>query len=1054
MDTHDGGDSRPDGRPSGEATVPHEREVSSPIRVLHVDDDPDVLDLAESMLARELPGAAVLTTTDPKEALAMAGEVDCLVSDLAMRPWDGLDLLDRVRKRHPDLPFVLYTSKGADEVASEALARGATDFVRKRPGRVGSELLANRIANAVAARRAASDADGRDDGEVSYREIFDRVNDAIFVHDIETGELVDVNRKACEMLGAPREEIRGLRVADFSAGEPYTQTEAVSRIRRAATEGPQRFEWLAEDAEGEAFWMEVNLKRAPVRGTDRVLAVVRDVTARRRREERLDSLHASTRELMRACSPQEIAAITVGAVEELLEGSIASARLEADDRPVVLSKRARERLGDPPADADGEWLRRRYVESGATVYENGIDGFGRLVVGSDAAGEWSETDLDLVEILAANATAALQGAEQEAKLRTERDRVNALFRNVSEAAVYVEYVDGVPVIREINPAFEEVFGYPAADVIGRSLDDVIVPPEYEAEARELTAELRDGAPLEREVRRRTASGPRDFLLRSTPLGLHGDRHGSFGLYLDVTEQKRREHTLEVLHEATRELMQAGTSGGIARITVETMEEVLDQPYAAFYLHEGTSGTLRPVAVTDGVTRLFDDPESTLTVEVGAGFVGDAFAAGGTRVHGDVRAADFVVAVDELRSVMAVPLGTEGVLAVGAPAVDAFDEFDVYFAELLTSNAEAALERARRIQLLREREAELVRERDQSEALFENVPDPAIRCAFVDDEPIVRTVNSAFEEVFGYRSEEVVGNSLDDYLVAPEREDEAAALNTMLQRGKSVHAEVRRETVEGVRDFLLHVVPYKTGERSVNGYAIYTDITERKAHETALTRQNERLAEFASIVSHDLRNPLNVAEGYLSLARETGDDAHLAKVSGAHDRMDRLIGDLLDLARQGLDIGEVESVDLAAVAGAAWRSVDTGNATLDVEDSTALDADPDRLRELLENLFRNAVEHGSIRDPAEPDADRESPADPETPGVVVRVGALESGFYVEDDGPGIAESDRERIFDSGYTTTVEGTGFGLAIVRRIAEGHGWRASATEGDDGGARFEIEF
>jgi len=94
--------------------------------------------------------------------------------------------------------------------------------------------------------------------------------------------------------------------------------------------------------------------------------------------------------------------------------------------------------------------------------------------------------------------------------------------------------------------------------------------------------------------------------------------------------------------------------------------------------------------------------------------------------------------------------------------------------------------------------------------------------------------------------------------------------------------------------------------------VIRDITGRKRRERELERRNERLDEFASIVSHDLRNPLNVAAGRLELAREEHDSDHLEAVARAHDRMATLIDDLLTLAREGVDVESLEPVDLAAV----------------------------------------------------------------------------------------------------------------------------------------------
>lgn len=109
---------------------------------------------------------------------------------------------------------------------------------------------------------------------------------------------------------------------------------------------------------------------------------------------------------------------------------------------------------------------------------------------------------------------------------------------------------------------------------------------------------------------------------------------------------------------------------------------------------------------------------------------------------------------------------------------------------------------------------------------------------------------------------------------------------------------------------------------------------------------------------------------------------------------------------------------------------------------------------------DAVEHGSTSSRPEDgnDVDRDSSqqngnaVELTTPDVTVSVGELPGGFYVADDGPGIPPAERERVFDTGYSTTDDGTGFGLSIVQRAVDAHGWEITVTEGTDGGARFEI--
>jgi two-component system, cell cycle sensor histidine kinase and response regulator CckA len=129
--------------------------------------------------------------------------------------------------------------------------------------------------------------------EANYHAIFDSMNDAVFVHDIETGEILDVNQKMCEMYGYEREEARKLTVGDLSSGEPpYSEQDAREWIRKAAASEQGLFEWRARDKAGSLFWTEISLRRALIDGEPRLLAVVRDITERKRSEEERERLRS------------------------------------------------------------------------------------------------------------------------------------------------------------------------------------------------------------------------------------------------------------------------------------------------------------------------------------------------------------------------------------------------------------------------------------------------------------------------------------------------------------------------------------------------------------------------------------------------------------------------------------------------------------------------------------------------------------------------------------------------------------------------------------------
>ncbi|RXK51756.1 sensor histidine kinase [Halorientalis pallida] len=326
------------------------------------------------------------------------------------------------------------------------------------------------------------------------------------------------------------------------------------------------------------------------------------------------------------------------------------------------------------------------------------------------------------------------------------------------------------------------------------------------------------------------------------------------------------------------------------------------------------------------------------------------------------------------------------------------------------------------------------EGDGADDLLSAHPDPVVQYGKGAEGIVVEAINSAFRETFAVDGAEV---SLQATLSA---EDALSAVAGAIQSGDALDRETVCDTTDGDRRFRLRNVPTDDG-----GYLLYTalgDGHERQAKLQAevdrLEDRNERLETFASVVSHDLRNPLEVAETYLESARETGEDEQFDRVGQALDRMRTLIEDVLELAREGRAIDERERSTLEPVATAAWETVDGGAATLTVENGAAtLRTDPDRLQQALANLFRNSLEHGGTD-------------------VAIRVGALGNadgtGFFVEDDGSGIPEDEREDVFEPGVTTDQDGTGLGLAIVERVVDAHGWTIAVTESDTGGARFEI--
>jgi PAS domain S-box-containing protein len=312
------------------------------------------------------------------------------------------------------------------------------------------------------------------------------------------------------------------------------------------------------------------------------------------------------------------------------------------------------------------------------------------------------------------------------------------------------------------------------------------------------------------------------------------------------------------------------------------------------------------------------------------------------------------------------------------------------------------------------------------------------------------VNSAYEDVYGGSIVDLERDPRSFLeLIHPEDRENVIQSMERLSAGDPDTLEYRIVRPDGERRW-VHAdgKPILDDEDEVVRIGGFVrDITERKQYERELERQNERLDEFAGAVSHELRNPLNVAWGQLDIARKKHESDHLEEVARAHDRMKRLIEDIVKLARTGEQVTDVQPVSLEDMAIECWDIVETTNARLHVRTDQTIRADASRLTQLFENLFRNAVEHGSTTESSDT-----SGGDSEQ--VTVTVGDLDdaAGFYVEDDGPGVPSERRDRVFEAGYTTTTDRTGFGLSIVSEIVEAHGWEIRITDGTDGDARFEI--
>ncbi|WP_136715991.1 PAS domain S-box protein [Halorientalis salina] len=515
-------------------------------------------------------------------------------------------------------------------------------------------------------------------------------------------------------------------------------------------------------------------------------------------------------------------------------------------------------------------------------------------------------------------TAAIEAAVDEYRTERALEESEERYRTLVEGShdgIYI-YQDAEFVF--VNDRICEITGYSEAELADMEIWELVHPADRDRVRAIGERRARgENPPQTYDSRILTKDGETRYLEFSVASITHEGNWAALGSVRDVTEHRERERELRAEQEFVRTIL-------------DTLDDVIF------------------VSSLDGEILRWNDRLCDVT-----GYSDDELA---DMVVFDIVPEEYETdMVGVIRDVLST--GTASVEGEALTRTGERIPFEFRGSELQNSEGEVigVAGVARDVSERRAREQELA----QYRTIVEAVGDPVYT---LDTDGNFTLVNEALAEMTGHEGDELVGEHVSTVMRDQDVETATELIEELLKSDERRNATFEMQTVTAEGDRVscedhIALLPSKEGFQGTAG--VVRDITDRKEREETLRRQNERLDQFAGVVSHDLRNPLNVMLSRLELARQSGDEEHFAAIEAAGERMERLIDDLLTLARDGQTVGEVEPVALGPAVESAWKNVETTAATLSVQaDDAQFLADSDRLASLLENLFRNAVEHGS------------------------------------------------------------------------------------------------
>jgi len=951
------------------------------IQVLFVDDNEPLLEVGSVYIERDAPDFEMTVANSASKALDLLDfkSFDVIISDYQMPVIDGLEFLARVRSMDEQIPFIIFTGKGREEIAIQALNLGATNYVVK--GGDPKSQYAELIHIARTAVEHQREKQALSETEEQYGIVFEHANDGILMVEREQRKIQSANPKFCEMIGYTLDELLEFTIADIHPPEEMErigvafEMQARDEIRIA-----EKIPVLKKD--GTIFYADISAKTLEIAGKQYQLGVFRDVTSKFEAE----TEHSAKDELYRLIaenSSDVIFTLDMNMNRTYLSPSVERLRGYTSEESL--------------AQTWEEVMTKESLEKMIMLFGQGFErirqgeDFKQPIIAEiemyrkDGSTVWTEVSASAMynkegePIGVIGLTRDISSRKSSVESLSKSEETFRLF--FSNAPVYCYMVDPDGKILSVNMTALLSLGYQEDELVGEDIGSLYAPYE-EQRVNDLVKVWRESGDLENEkidIVTRDGTIRTVILSVSSVTDIMGELTHSIIIQRDISdsnlETSKRYKTLFDNANDAIFLMRDDIFIDCNDKTLEmfgcTQDQILGQPpyrYSPPHQPDGRDSMEKAMEKINGA--IAGTPQF---------FYWKHSQYDGTLFDAEV-------------SLNAIEI--EGEILIQALVRD------------ITKRTQA--------------ENDLRESEDRYRVLYENLPDGVIG---VDLHTRMTFCNDKVLEMFGYHNEDqVIGRRLDEFLHPDYKKAAMEIFTSSLASGKT-----KIDGFEGIglradgSEIYFHQSSslVKVDGKVVGIQSHIRDLSEWRETQEQLKQQREELGKFAHSMAHDLRSNIHVIVGLADLYQEDRKDRHLDDIIGIAGKMDSILSKSVALAEAGIIIGTKEFVNLEKLVREVAKTSIPDEIQLKLGELPIVNCDRAKMLQVIQNLMQNAHEHGEANS-------------------ITVTSVKETGTYslsIANDGIPIPEDLHNRFFEQGFSTKEKG-GLGLSIIKSIIKAHGW------------------